>query len=76
MNSSSHHRISPMGKVSKVYCDCGAIVDLDRASTCLKHALGKKIECMGCRNMRIAADIDLLNQHFSGEQEEDPWLTV
>lgn len=54
-----------------VYCKCGRIVVLDRSEMKLKLDLGKELECMSCRNLRISQDIDSLNQHFEGIVEED-----
>ncbi|HIJ00862.1 MAG: hypothetical protein PWQ88_300 [Candidatus Methanomethylophilaceae archaeon] len=55
----------------KVYCNCGNIIDLDRGVIIRKRSLGKPIECSVCRNRRIAKEIEELNNHFLGEDEED-----
>ncbi len=57
--------------IGKVYCECGSIVDLDRSFINLKRKLGKPIECPSCRNNRISQDIENLDRHFIGEDEED-----
>ncbi|MDD3399284.1 MAG: hypothetical protein PHW93_06810 [Candidatus Methanomethylophilaceae archaeon] len=71
MSISSYQGLLPMGEITKVYCSCGCIVDLDKRVINLKQRLGKDIECMSCRNNRISADIDILERHFSGCLEED-----
>jgi len=55
----------------KIYCSCGRIVGLDRNEMQLKKKLGKELECVGCRNLRISEEIDDLNNHFDGVSEED-----
>ena len=57
--------------IGKVYCGCGMIVDLDRSVINLKRNLGKPIECISCRNRRISSEIDSLDRHFSGEEDEE-----
>lgn len=49
-----------------VYCACGRIVALDRSGMRLKLSLGKVLECMSCRNKRIANEIDYLNDLYDG----------
>ncbi len=71
MSSMSVMGLMPMEEVTKVYCSCGRIVDLDKRTIHLKQRLGKDVECMRCRNSRISADIDLLERHFSGCLEEE-----
>ncbi len=61
-------------ELGKVYCTCGRIVDLDRSTINLKRQLGKPIECNSCRNRRISCEIDLLDRHFLGEEEEDDYF--
>ena len=55
-----------LGPLTKFYCGCGRIVDLDDNIMKLKHSLKKTPECTHCRNMRISADIESLNAHFDG----------
>lgn len=57
-----------------VYCNCGRIVVLDRSEMKLRHSLGKELECMSCRNIRISHEIDALNAHFNGVDEIDDSL--
>ena len=54
-----------------VYCSCGRIVVLDRSDMKLKLSLGKQLECMSCRNARISEEIDSINNHFDGVQDDD-----
>ena len=61
---------SPKSMMS-VYCECGRIVVLDRAEMKLKLSLGKDLQCMKCRNIRISQDIDYLNALFDGTLEEN-----
>lgn len=58
-------------EIGKVYCECGRIVDLDRSFISLKRKLGKPIECPSCRNNRISHDIEALDRHFLGDDEEE-----
>ena len=57
-----------------VYCTCGRIVALDRADMEMKISLGKKLQCMHCRNIRLGREIESLNNHFAGIVEEDETL--
>jgi len=61
----------------KVYCTCGSIVDLDRDYFYRRMNLGKQVECIRCRNERVSREIDELNNHFLGIDDEgasDPFL--
>ena len=53
-----------------VYCACGRIVALDKSEMQLKISLGKNLECMSCRNRRIANEIDYLNNLYDGLIDE------
>jgi hypothetical protein len=56
--------------LTKIYCACGRIVDLDKGAIKVKRSLKKEVECTVCRNLRISLDIDALNAHFDlGESE-------
>ncbi|UAL07341.1 MAG: hypothetical protein KRP56_05775 [Candidatus Methanogranum gryphiswaldense] len=55
----------------KIYCPCGRIVGLDKSEMQLKKKLGKDLECVSCRNLRISAEIDEMNSHFDGTSEEN-----
>lgn len=57
----------------KIYCSCGRIVGLDRSEMNTKLALGKELECIVCRNHRIARDIEDLDRHFDGSVEDDSY---
>ncbi len=59
------------GPLMSVYCKCGRIVVLDRSEMRLKLSLGKDLQCMKCRNMRISEEIDALDNLFNGIVEED-----
>lgn len=63
----------PFSEMS-VYCSCGRIVALDRAEMDVKMNLGKELQCMQCRNIRIGREIESLNNHFAGIVEEDETL--
>lgn len=60
--------------LTKIYCACGRIVDLDKSTIVIKCSLKKEVECTVCRNIRISRDIDILNAHFDpredGSEEE------
>ena len=56
-----------------IYCRCGRIVGMDSAIMKLKLSLGKNLECPMCRNERISGDIDAINMHFEGIDEEDDY---
>lgn len=56
--------------MKKVYCKCGCIVDLDGKYLDRRLMLGKDIECIHCRNVRISKEIDELNAHFNPEEAE------
>ena len=51
----------------KIYCACGRIVALDKREMNIKKSLNKELECMACRNLRIAYDIELFNECYNGE---------
>ena len=51
----------------KVLCSCGAIAEIDSAMASRKKGLGKVVECIACRNRRIADEMETLNAHFNGE---------
>lgn len=55
---------------SKALCSCGKIVEMDSTVVRLKRRLGKEIECRTCRNDRIGRDIEALETHFWGEEDE------
>jgi archaellum component FlaF (FlaF/FlaG flagellin family) len=57
--------------MSKIYCDCGNIVSLDRNMVRIKKSLKKRVECNICRNGRISVDIDTMNGIFDGTLDED-----
>lgn len=57
--------------LTKIFCACGKIVDLDKREMELKLSLNKDVECISCRNARIAKDIDLLNEHFTIDENDD-----
>lgn len=57
-----------------VYCKCGRIVIQDRSEMRLRLSLGKELECMSCRNIRISEEIDALNNHYNGVEEVEDWL--
>ncbi len=57
---------------NKALCACGCIADLDSKSVGTKRRLGKRVECMACRNKRIAREHEDMERHFLGlDQEED-----
>lgn len=60
----------PHNSMTKVYCKCGRIVGLDSNQTELKFSLKKNVECIECRNHRVARDIEELNAHFDGAEPE------
>ena len=53
--------------ISKIFCSCGRIVSIDRRSVALKQMLHKPVECPRCRNLRIAAELDLMYETPSSE---------
>lgn len=64
----------PEAGMMSVYCTCGRIVPLDRSEMRVRLKLGKKLECMSCRNARISHEIDVMNDHFNGIDEPDASL--
>jgi cytochrome c-type biogenesis protein CcmH/NrfF len=56
---------------NKALCACGALTDLDSEVIKRKRGLGKKVECVDCRNRRIAQEHELLERHFLGLDEEE-----
>ncbi len=61
----------PKADMMSVYCACGRIVPLDRSEMHIRLGLGKKLECVSCRNARISREIDVMNDHFNGIDEQD-----
>ncbi len=59
------------GEMTKVYCSCGRILDLDYSYLDRRITLGKELECVFCRNERISREIDELNALYSPEVEEE-----
>jgi len=55
----------------KALCQCGVIADVDSAAVRVKLRLGKEIECMACRNERIAKELLELQVHFFGQEDEE-----
>lgn len=55
---------------SKALCSCGEIAEMDSSIVRLKRRLGKDIECRSCRNQRIAREHEILDMHFSSQDEE------
>lgn len=55
----------PISRMS-VYCKCGRVVVQDRSEMKVKLELGKELQCMSCRNIRISREIDALNEHYEG----------
>ena len=60
--------------MKKVYCPCGCIVDLDKSYFERRLILGKDLECVHCRNIRISREIDELNAHFDGTEADEDGL--
>ncbi|MDR3206232.1 MAG: hypothetical protein LBT41_03970 [Candidatus Methanoplasma sp.] len=60
-----------MRSLTKIYCVCGRIVDLDAKEMNMKLSLRKNIECPVCRNARISRDIDCLDKHYECRNEEE-----
>ncbi len=56
---------------NKALCACGSIADLDSKTVNTKRRLGKRVECMACRNKRIAQEHEKLERHFLGFDEEE-----
>jgi len=58
----------------KILCSCGAIAEVDSAMVSTKNDLGKTVECRVCRNKRIARELDEIDRHFNGgDDEEQDW---
>ncbi len=61
--------------MKKALCGCGELVDLDTEIVRRKKLLGKRVECVNCRNRRIASEKESLERHFLGmEDEEAGWV--
>lgn len=53
-----------------VLCACGTLVRLDQASVYRRRMMGKPVECQHCRNQRVAAELeDLDNEYYDREGE-------
>jgi len=61
---------------TKIYCSCGRIVGLDRNEVLIKKNLKKELECTSCRNLRISREIEALDNHFNGVDEEDLFYSL
>lgn len=48
--------------MGKALCECGALTDLDEEVILRKKHLGKSIECIKCRNRRIAEELEEKDQ--------------
>jgi hypothetical protein len=57
--------------MNKALCGCGALVDLDAEMLLRKKGLGKRVECVRCRNRRVAEEREALEKHFQGIEEEE-----
>ncbi|MBI0583247.1 MAG: hypothetical protein ISF22_03365 [Methanomassiliicoccus sp.] len=57
--------------MNKALCGCGALVDLDTSVVQRKKGLGKRVECVSCRNRRVATEREMLDRHFQGIDEEE-----
>ncbi len=57
--------------MNKALCGCGALADLDTEVVKRKQGLGKRVECVNCRNRRIARERELLELHFLGQDDEE-----
>ncbi|MDR0778966.1 MAG: hypothetical protein LBE48_05995 [Methanomassiliicoccaceae archaeon] len=57
--------------MSKIYCECGNIVSIDRSMVRMKKSLKKNVECSICRNHRISFDIEYLNGLYEGTLDAD-----
>jgi hypothetical protein len=63
--------------MKKALCGCGELVDLDTDIVLRKRILGKRVECVNCRNRRIALERDELDRHYLGlEEEETGWVSL
>ena len=49
---------------TKIYCSCGRFVDIDSQTYRRRTMMQKPIECTYCRNSRIAAEIESLDEHY------------
>lgn len=63
--------VAGRGRMGTIYCRCGRIVSMDSAIMKMKLSMGKELECPLCRNGRISKDIEDINMHFDGIEEED-----
>jgi len=57
--------------MNKALCGCGALADLDSEVVKRKKGLGKRVECVNCRNRRIAMERELLDRQFQGLEGEN-----
>lgn len=62
--------VAGLSRMKKIYCRCGRIIGLDSSQMKLKLKLGKELECTECRNSRISKDIDEMNMHFDGLDDD------
>ena len=57
--------------MNKGLCSCGELTDVDSEVLRRKSELGKRVECRGCRNRRIALAHEHLELHYLGIEEEE-----
>lgn len=57
--------------MKKALCGCGELVDLDTDIIRRKKILGKRVECVNCRNRRIALERDELEKHLFALEEDN-----
>ncbi len=50
---------------TQIYCNCGRFVPIDTKAYRRRLSLHKPIECVACRNARIAAEIEELDEHYN-----------
>lgn len=53
-----------------VLCTCGSLVRLDQSMVMRKRYMGKPVECHQCRNRRIAAEREDLDNEFYDREGE------
>ena len=60
-----------MGEFTKIFCNCGRIVDIDTFTYRRRLQMHKNIECATCRNRRIAEEIEHLDEHYGFIEGEE-----
>ena len=56
---------------TKIFCTCGRITDIDTQTYRRRLGMHKQIECVHCRNARISAEFEKLDEHYGVIEGEE-----